>query len=119
MNELSQISDANIIDLLVERYNSSDAKAFADLFDLEAQVFEHPSLLTQKSREEIFECYQALFEKYPLNRTKVLHRIVIGNRIIDHESVQRHPEQEPFEVLTIYEMETNLIKRVDFIRKGY
>lgn len=109
-------SFTEIIDLLVDAYNASDARAFAELFEENATVYEHPGLLTQQNREEIFQYYAVLFSKYPLNRTEVVHRIVIGNRIIDHERVRRSPEVAPFEVLTIYEMGAQLIKRVDFVR---
>ena len=105
-----------IIDNLVEAYNSSDARAFADLFDETAIVYEHPQQPTQQSREEIFEYYKNLFGEFPENRTEVLHRTVLGNRIIDHERVRRSFAAEAFEVVTIYQMGEKLIKRVDFIR---
>lgn len=108
---------AQVIDKLVESYNSSDARAFADLFEETAFVYEHPNQPTQKSRKEIFEYYEKLFAEYPNNRTEVLHRIIIGNRIIDHERVKRSFDVESFEVLTIYEMGDELIKRVDFVRQ--
>lgn len=107
-----------IIDQLVLAYNASNARAFADLFEEKVQVFEHPNILTQQSREEIFDYYVDLFAQFPQNRTEVLHRIVIGNRVIDHERVRRSPNAEPFEVLAIYEMGETLIQRLDFIRKS-
>lgn len=106
-----------IIDRLVKAYNASDARAFANLFEDTAVVYEHPNQPTQKSREEIFDFYGKLFAEYPNNRTEVLHRIVIGNRIIDHERVKRNFDVEPFDVLTIYEIGNELIKRVDFVRE--
>lgn len=108
--------NTQIIDKLVEAYNSSNARAFADLFAEDVVVYEHPNQPTQKSREEIFEFYEKLFAEFPNNRTEILHRIVLGNRIIDHERVRRNAESEPFEVLAIYEIDGNLIKRLDFIR---
>lgn len=111
------MAKTQLIDKLVEAYNSSNARAFADLFEETAVVYEHPNQPTQKSREEIFEYYEKLFAEYPNNRTEVLHRIVIGNRIIDHEQVKRSFDAEPFDVLTIYGMGDELIKRVDFVRQ--
>jgi uncharacterized protein (TIGR02246 family) len=106
-----------LIDRLVEAYNSSNARAFSDLFAADALVYEFPGTLAQQSREAIFEFYQKLFGEFPENQTEVLHRIVIGNRVADHERVRRAPDAEPFEVLTIYELENGEIKRVDFIRQ--
>lgn len=115
----SRISNKNteVIDKLVEAYNSSNARAFADHFASDVTVFEFPNILVQQNREEIFEFYTDLFGKFPENRTEVLHRIIIGNRVIDHERVKRSSESEPFEVLTIYELENEEIKRLDFVRK--
>lgn len=110
-------SIAFVIDKLVEAYNAHDARAFADFFAPDVAVYEHPDRLVQKSREEIFEYYQKLFGEFPENRTTVLHRIAIGDCIIDHERVQRRPDTEPFEVLAIYTMQKRFIHRLDFIRR--
>jgi hypothetical protein len=106
----------NTIDQLVLSYNAGNARAFANLFTLDAQVYEHAGRLSQQNREEIFVYYQDLFTRYPLNCTTVLHRIVLGKRIIDHEQVQRSPEHDPFRVVTIYELKGGLIGRIDFLR---
>lgn len=104
------------IDNLVVQYNNRNARGFADLFSLNTRVYEHPGILTQQGREEIYEYYEKLFHEFPENQTKVLHRIVIDNKVIDHEEVRRSPSATPFHVLAIYEMENGFIKRLDFIR---
>lgn len=109
--------NTNTIDHLVEGYNASDAAKFSECFAQEARVYEHPGILTQQSKDEIFRYYEKLFAQFPHNRTEILHRIVFDSKVIDHERVRRSPDVEPFEVLTIYEMRDGLIQRVDFIRK--
>ncbi len=104
------------VDALVLAYNAHDARGFADFFAVDAQTFGHPNVLAQNSREEIFQTYQRVFQLAPLNHTTVLHRIVIGNRVIDHERVQRSPDAEPFEALAIYQFDDGLIARFDLIR---
>lgn len=115
----AQLSNENtaVIDKLVDAYNSGNARGFADLFSVDVTVYEFPNALVQQSREEIYEFYDDLFSKFPENRTEVLHRIIIGNRVIDHERVRRANDAEPFEVLTIYELQDGEIKRLDFVRK--
>ncbi|GEM_PF-2616773 len=39
-----------VIEKLVLAYNSSNARGFANLFEENVQVFEHPNILTQQSR---------------------------------------------------------------------
>ncbi len=108
--------NTKIIDKLVAAYNNSDARAFADLFAENIVTFEHPNQVAQSGREMIFEFYQKVFAEFPQNRTEVLHRIVIGNRVLDHERVRRSPEAEPFECLAIYELKNGLIERFDIVR---
>jgi hypothetical protein len=106
-----------LIDKLVECYNSHNARGFADCFAENVKTYEHPNILSQNSREEIFETYEKVFAMRPNNRTTVVHRIIIGNRIIDHEKVNREINDEPFDAIAIYEIENNLIQRFDLVRK--
>lgn len=114
------ISNENtkIIDQLVEAYNLGDARTFANLFTPDVVVYEHPNRPTQQSREEIFRRYTEVFKQFPFNHTEVVHRIVIGDWVIDHEKVRRSPEYEPFDVVAVYEQQDGAIKRLDFIRKS-
>lgn len=107
-----------VIDQLVEAYNAGDAVAFANLFSSNALVYEHPGRLTQQTRQEILAYYTQVFKTYPQNKTRVLYRVITGNRVIDHERVQRAADQQPFEVVTIYELDSEgLIQRLNFVRK--
>jgi hypothetical protein len=111
---ISDLTDR--VDALVQAYNAHDALSFSKFFAVDAQTFEHPNVLAQSSREEIFQTYQRVFQLAPLNRTTVMHRIVIGTRVIDHERVQRSPEAEPLEAIAIYQFNDGLISRFDLIR---
>lgn len=112
------IDPQSTIDQLVEAYNAHDALAFANLFSIDAQVYEHPGRLTQQTRQELLDYYNQVFATYPQNQTQVLYRVTTGNRVIDHERVQRSPEDKPFEVISIYELDAQgLICRLDFVRK--
>ena len=105
-----------LINKLIECYNNHDARGFADCFAENVKTYEHPNILAQNSREEIYENYVKVFEMKPNNKTTLIHRIVIGNRIIDHEKVNREIDDEPFDAIAIYEIENNLIKRFDLVR---
>jgi uncharacterized protein (TIGR02246 family) len=105
-----------IINQLVEAYNAGNARAFADLFAPNATHGNINSLERQNSREEIYQRYLEVFGQFPENRTEVLHRIVVGSFVVDHERVQRSPAHEPFEVVAVYTLEDGLITRLDFVR---
>lgn len=106
------------VNQLVAAYNVGDARTFADQFAPDAAVYEHPQQLTQAGRKAVFSYYQGVFRQFPALRTTLLHRIVIGNRVMDHERVQRGPDQPPFEVLAIYELHDGLVQRLDFVREA-
>jgi uncharacterized protein (TIGR02246 family) len=105
-----------IIDKLVDAYNARDARGFADFFTEDAICYEHPNEIAQNGREAIFEFYKQRFTEFPQNQTEIVHRIVLGTRIIDHERVRRSPDTKPFEAVAIYEMENGLVKRFDIVR---
>jgi hypothetical protein len=107
-----------LIDKLVEHYNNHNARGFADCFAENVKTYEHPNILAQNSREEIYKTYTKVFAMRPNNRTTVVHRIIIGNRVIDHEKVNREIDDEPFDAIAIYEIENNLIQRFDLVRNS-
>lgn len=107
----------DVIDALIEAYNAGDADAFANLFAENAITYEHPGVPAQTGRKAIRAFYKDGFSRFPELRTQVLHRIVLGNYVIDHERVQRSPELETFEVLAINEVRDGLIQRLDLVRK--
>lgn len=113
----STLENTQVVDALIEAYNASDADAFANLFAEDAVAYEHPGVPAQVGRESIRAFYKAGFAAHPENRTVVLHRIVIGNYVIDHEQVRRSPAHEPFETLAINEVRDGLVRRLDLVRK--
>ena len=108
--------NAQVIDHLIEAYNRQDAQAFAKLFTENAVHGILHSEAQQRSRQEIFERYVEVFGMYPENKTEVVHRIVFGPFVIDHEKVTRSSSGEPFDVVAIYTLESGLISRLEFVR---
>jgi hypothetical protein len=106
------------IDHLVHAYNAHKADEFAACFTPDAQVFEFPSASpVQSGRSAIAAHYKQVFEQYPLNKSDVLHRADLGDRIVDHERVHRSPSARPFDVIAVYTFKGDLVSRLDFIRE--
>lgn len=105
------------IDHLVHAYNAHNADDFAACFTVDAQVHEFPERVVQNGREQIRAHYKQLFEQYPLNKSDVLHRADLGDRIVDHERVHRSPSARPFDVIAVYTFKGDLVARLDFIRE--
>jgi hypothetical protein len=106
----------SIVDALVDAYNAHDAVGFAALFSENANAYEHPGALAQEGRTDIETFYARRFGELPELRTEVLHRIVIGEYVIDHERVQRAHDQPPFETLAINLVRDGKIQRLDIVR---
>jgi len=107
----------SVIAKQVETYNTRDLEGYMALFAEDVQIFDHPGVLTLNGKDAVYKRYEEIFRDRPLNETKILHRIVLGGRVIDHEIVYRDGTEKPgFEVLAIYEVAGGLIKRIDFVR---
>jgi uncharacterized protein (TIGR02246 family) len=109
-------SSARVVDALVEAYNAHDARAFAALFAEDAVAYEHPGKPAQIGRIGIQAYYEKRFAELPALRTEVLHRIVVGDYIIDHERVVREEGQPPFETVAINLVRDGVIHRLDIVR---
>jgi uncharacterized protein (TIGR02246 family) len=116
MTDFPRTPATDIVDALVDAYNSHDAVGFAALFSEDANAYEHPSALAQEGRAGIEAFYERRFGELPELRTEVLHRIVIGEYVIDHERVQRAHDQPPFETLAINLVRDGKILRLDIVR---
>ena len=68
------------------------------------------------SADAIRSRYGQVFAQYPENHAALLHRIVVGTTVIDHEDVARTVGGERFQVAAIYTMRDGKIARIDFVR---
>jgi hypothetical protein len=109
-------SASNIVDALVDAYNAHDAAGFAALFSTDAVTFEHPGRIAQVGRAGIERFYAERYAALPGLRTEVVHRIELGEYIVDHERVQRAPDQEPFDTVAINHVVDGEIRRLDIVR---
>ncbi|MCB1511939.1 MAG: steroid delta-isomerase [Hyphomicrobiaceae bacterium] len=86
------------------------------LWSEDAQYFEHPSKLLANGAAEIRERHVAGFrDAKPVG--ELISRVVLGNRVIDHERVTRtFPEgRGQLEVVAIYEVGEKTIDRAWFL----
>jgi hypothetical protein len=101
----------------LDAYNARDAGAFAECYHPEVEVFELPGLdATIRGREALRERYARLFERHPRQRCRVLHRIVHGRFVVDHEEVEGRGGGGTVRAVAIYEVEEGTIRRVWFLK---
>jgi hypothetical protein len=101
----------------LEFYNEQNLVKFLDLFADNITVSNLHGSPGIEGKEAFQVTYEKLFQDYPQNRAELLHRIVIKNRVIDHEKVFRHGgTSATFECVAIYTIENEKIVRIDFIK---
>jgi hypothetical protein len=100
----------------LDAYNVQDLDAFCAFYAPDVVVAELNGPVTMRGREEFRAKYAGIFAQNPTNRAELVGRVVIGNRVIDHERVTRTAGGESFDVAAIYTIADGLIVRVDFVK---
>jgi hypothetical protein len=110
------MANVTIAQAQLDAYNAQDLDKhlsyFADDMTI-ANLREAPNLEGLAAYRERMD---GVFKQFPENKVELLGRMVVGNKVLDHEKVMRSPSAEPFEVIAVYTIENGKIKNVDFIK---
>jgi putative hydrolase of HD superfamily len=103
------------VQMQLEAYNARDIDAFMPWWADDCQYYVFPDQLVAGGGEEIRERHVERF-KEPNLHGKLLHRIVMGNMVVDHETVIRTFPDGPGEldVICIYEVVDGKIAKAWF-----
>ncbi len=114
MNTLSR-DVANPVRRQLDAYNARDIDAFMQWWSDDCQYYAFPSTLLANGIAEIRARHIERF-KEPDLFGKLLTRVVVGNMVVDHETVQRtFPEGlGEVDVIAIYEIEGGKISKAWF-----
>jgi hypothetical protein len=107
------VNAADIVQLQLEAYNARDLDRFVATYSDEVRIFRMPAIepaITGKA--ELTEAYRKRFSA-PSLHAEILARVILGNKVIDHERV-RGIREHPVEAVAIYEVASNLIQTVWF-----
>ncbi len=98
-----------------EAYNARDIDAFMAWWAHDCQYYVFPDQLVASNAEEIRERHVERF-KEPNLHGKLLHRTVMGETVVDHETVTRSFPDGPGEldVICIYEVVDGKIAKAWF-----
>ncbi|HUS34889.1 MAG TPA: nuclear transport factor 2 family protein [Verrucomicrobiae bacterium] len=106
------MSPTEIVQRQVEAYNARDLQAFAATYSETIQMIRLPATEPAiKNKAELVEFYGANRFMAPSLHAEILNRIVLGNKVIDHERITGLPNS-PFECVIVYEVDNDLIQRV-------
>ncbi len=108
---------AEIVQRQVDAYNARDLERFVATYADSIRIFRMPATEPAISgKAQLAEVYRARFGA-PSLHAEILYRIVLGNKVIDHERV-RGIAQHPLEAVAVYEVSSGLIANVWFFYPG-
>jgi hypothetical protein len=105
-----------IVQAQLEAYNAHDLDAWLQTYASDAQQFEFPTTLLASGHAQIKERSAARFNDSKVH-AHLISRTVIGNLVIDHESVTRmFPEGlGQIELTCLYQVQNGKIQVASFI----
>lgn len=109
------MSPIEIVERPFEAYNARDVDALAATYSDDCIIATYNGAILQNGKSELRARYAKTFTDFPQNRAWSINRMVLGDRVIDHEKGERSPEGPFFEAVCIYTVKNGLIARVDFI----
>ena len=105
---------ADIVQRQVDAYNDRDLARFVSVYSDSILVYRMPSAEPSVSgKAQLSEFYATQRFNLPGLRAEILHRMVFGNKVIDHERIFGLRDH-PVEVAAVYEIVGGLIARAWF-----
>jgi hypothetical protein len=101
-----------VVQRQLDAYNAKDLDALLALYAEEAELHEFPATLLARGSAALRERFAIRFQE-PNLHAELLHRIVAGNTVIDHERITRDFSEGPgtLELTMIYEVKAGRITR--------
>jgi len=117
---ISQTTPEQVVQKQLETYNMRDIEGFMGLMSQDVALFElHQSEPTASGHQAVRALYTELFDKSPALHSTLINRVVMGNKVIDHESITgRLGNDQVVELAVIYEVNAQMkISKITVIRK--
>ncbi|QUI25751.1 nuclear transport factor 2 family protein [Vallitalea pronyensis] len=103
-----------IVNKQLEFYNNHNLDGFISTYHDDVKIFnlEDNSVILE-GKKALKERYRERFDIFKVH-SDIQNRIVVGNKVIDHEYVTGLKKDTIVKAVAIYEIEDSLIKRVWF-----
>ncbi len=114
INKIIEDSPEQLVQRQVNGYNARDIEAFLEPYSENFEIYDFPNELRKKGKKNIRDGYVELFKKYTKLHCEVVKRIVLKNKVIDHERITGI-SKKPIEAIAIYEIKNGKINKVTFV----
>ena len=108
----TNLDPGTVVQRQLEAYNARDLERLLAVYAADAALYEHPDKLLAQGAAALRERFAVRFQE-PNLHAALLHRIVTGDTVIDHERVTRTFPEGPgtVELVMIYEVKSGRITR--------
>lgn len=110
------MSPTDVVKAQLDAYNAKDIEAFMAMWAADAEIYAYPDALLARGSAEIRARHVVRFAEPHLHAT-LIHRMAVGNVVVDHERVTRDfPEGVgEIEVMGMYEVAGDKIAKAWFV----
>jgi hypothetical protein len=107
------MSPESLVQEQLDAYNARDLQRFVATYAQDIKIYGPPNLtLSLEGKQALSDSYAELFKR-PNLHARLLNRMVLGNKVIDHEHVEGLRDT-PVQAVAVYEVKENLISTVWF-----
>lgn len=106
----TRLTPEQVVQRQLEAYNAHDLEGFVRTFGDDVLVYRPPGIEPAIAGKDALRTFYATQRFcHPRLRADLMHRIVLGNRILDHERIHGL-EDQPIEMVMVYEVSDSLIR---------
>ena len=100
----------------LDAYNNRNIEAFLKPYIDDVKVYAFPDQLLYEGKAKMREEYTAMFNQLPDLNCKLVNRIVLNNKVIDHEEVIIMHSQPKVYAIAVYTITDGKISEVRFMQ---
>jgi hypothetical protein len=100
----------------LDGYNKRDIEAFLKPYSENVKVYAFPDQLLYEGKAKMREEYTQMFNQLPDLNCKLVNRIVLNNKVIDHEEVVFIKSEPKLYAIAVYTITDGKISEVRFMQ---
>ncbi|WP_396153383.1 nuclear transport factor 2 family protein [Flavobacterium sp.] len=100
----------------LDAYNKRDIEAFLKPYSENVKVYAFPDQLLYEGKAKMREEYASMFSRLPDLHCKLVNRIVLNNKVIDHEEVVVMKSEPKIYAIAVYTITDGKIIEVRFMQ---
>lgn len=105
----------SVVQKQLDYYNDNNLEGFISTYHDDVEILSlEDNTLIMKGKEALIEKYRERFEVQKV-QAELLNRMVIGQKVIDHEAVSGIKKNGLVYAVAVYRVEHDLIKKVWFL----